>query len=299
MPKILVTGSNGFIGKHVVRLAKERGYEVVTFDLKEHDILDLKRLKQSIRGCDAVIHLAAIVTHQKEFGSGLYNNYQTNVTGFLNVIELTYQEDIKKFVYASSSAVYGRFGHLSRPFKEDMKIIYSDEENHYAKTKMVNEMIAASYHDQFGLTTIGVRVMNAYGPGELEKGDAACAIGHMIQTKFDKKTIEIYGDGNQAKDFIYITDCANMFLDLLGKAPDGVYNVGTGISTNFNTLAGIVGGKAVHVPNPHKYYPLLVVADTRKTFDIIGKRSLISVKEGIAKTIQYYQKIGWTKPKQR
>jgi nucleoside-diphosphate-sugar epimerase len=297
MPKILVTGSSGFIGQHIVRLAKERGYDVVTFDLKDHNILDLNSLKSAMQGCDAVIHLAAVVVDQKKFGSELYNGYQTNVVGFLNVIELAHQQGIKKFLYASSGAVYGRFGHISKPFSEDMKIAYSSERNHYGKTKMADEMIAASYHDEYEIITIGVRPFSVYGPGELEKGDKACAVGHMIQAKFDKKPIEIYGNGAQAKDFIFVTDAANIFLDLLEKGVDGVYNCATGKVTDFNTLAKIVGGKSVHVPNPHSYYVLLYHANMQKTFDTIGRRPLISVRDGVGMTIDYYKKLRWAKPK--
>jgi nucleoside-diphosphate-sugar epimerase len=290
MSKILVTGSSGFIGKYVVSRARELGHEVVEFDTKgNRDILDRDKIRVAIKGCDSVIHLAAVVGNQNQLQSELDRIYQINVLGFLNVIELAREEGIKRFLYASSCAVYGRYGHLIGPFKEDMDISYSKEENHYGKTKMINEMIAASFHDAIGMETIGIRIMNAYGIGELEKGGGGCVISYLVKQHLSGKTIEMFDNGAQRRDFIYVTDCVEIILDLLAKAPNGVYNIGTGIATSIKGLAAIVGGDVVNKPNPNSYYPLLVQADMTKTFAVIGKRPLISVKDGIAKTIEYYR----------
>ena len=269
----MITGLSGLIGKHLVEQAKERGHEVVEFDIKNGlDILNKEQIAQAINGCSAVIHLAAAVAPQKQFGLELSNNYQVNIAGFLNVIEAAREHGINKFVYASSSAVYGRFGNADGPFREDARIDYTKEENYYGKTKMVNEMIAASYHDAFGMNCIGLRIISAFGAGDLERNDGGPIIAHFIKQHLDGKPLEVFGDGSTARDYIHVIDCANMALDLLDNAPSNVYNIASGKVVTVNEITEVLGGEVIHKPNPNSYAYPVVQADMTRTFKAIGER---------------------------
>ncbi|MDE1865068.1 MAG: NAD(P)-dependent oxidoreductase [Candidatus Micrarchaeota archaeon] len=303
--RVFITGSSGFVGKEITSQLKRNGHFVVGLDRnepvdisKKPDLFIKKDIKdvvsKDVEGCEYIIHLAAECTPQRVFEKDLYGNYTSNITAFLELMEIAHRLKVKKFVYASSSAVYGRYYHRLETgtnkvmMTEEDRVFYGEEQNHYGKSKMVNEIIAQSYHDAYGMTNIGIRIMNAFGEGEMEKGGSACAPTQMILQKRAGKTIEIYGDGKQAKDFIYITDCASIIIRLMEKADDGVYNVGTGIATNFNRLAELVGGESKHVKNPNSYYPLLTRGGMKKTLKAIGDYKFISVEEGIERAKKYY-----------
>ena len=290
MAKILITGSSGFVGRNLVALAKEQGHIVINYDLTNHqDILNCEQLHWAMKGCDLVIHLAAQVAPQKQFSQGLNYNYQVNITGFLNVIEAARQEGIKKFVYASSSAVYGRLGDKNEGFREDMAIDYTREPNYYGKSKMINEMIAQSYNEAYGMETIGFRLISAYGPGDMERADGGSIIAHLLKDHLETGTLELFGNGSTARDFLYITDCCKMILDLADKADNGVYNIGSGNATTVKQIAELLGSKITYKENPNSYVYPVVTANMSKTFGSIGHRALTPIEEGINRMLDYYK----------
>ncbi len=290
---ILVTGCSGFIGRHAVSYALKNGYRVVGLDIKPIDIKDkdLRFIKGSVtdrevvekaaRGCDYIIHLAA-ATSLPDFQYNLYRDYGINVMGFLNVIEAARKNKCKKFVYASSSAVY------LNGYSEDTAIDINALRNHYGKSKLIDDAIAESYIDASKLSVVGLRFFNVYGPGELVKLRPSPITQFTVSKKKDD-TITLFGDGKQAKDFVHINDVIKITFKLMkSKKSSGVYNVGTGIATSFITLARLMKPKKIiYTKNPYvSSYIYYLKADTTKLIKEIGKYHFITVKKGVSRLLK-------------
>lgn len=283
--KLLVTGSAGFVGSNVCKEALKQGYSVVGFDIKKTavdgvesiigTITDKSLVEKTMRGVDVVINLAAI-TSNVEFEKSMYSCYNVNVNGFLNLIESAKNNSVKKFAYASSSAVY-----LDK-FSEETIIDISKQKNHYAKSKLMNELIARSYSDAYGLDTLGFRFFNVYGHGENEKGDYASIISIFIKAKRENRPLIIYGDGKQARDFVNVSDVAKIVIKLIEKSSYPLYNIGTGVATSYGDIADFIDKNLKrYVPNPLSSYQYLTRADTSRLISTIGEYRFKPIKESV------------------
>lgn len=290
--KILITGCSGFIGRHAVSYALSHGYSVVGFDVNppglrdrkfsfvKGSINDRKVVATAARGCSYVLHLAA-ATSLPDFRRDLHANYSVNVTGFLNVIDAARKAGCRKFAYASSSAVY------LDEYGEDSVIDVKRLRNHYGKSKLINEMLADSYTDAYGLKVVGMRYFNIYGPGE-EVKERSSPIAQFIMSKRKDDTITIFGDGKQAKDFTHIDDAIEITFRLIHDPKStGVYNVGTGVATSFNRIAHLINPKRItYTKNPYlSSYIFYLKADTRRLFRSVGRYKFITVEEGISRLL--------------
>lgn len=282
---LLITGAAGFIGRNIASEAVALGYKVTGLDAAgdklegaeffRGDIRDKELVAKLAKGKDYVIHLAAI-TSNIEFEKDPSRCYDINVNGFLNVIDAAARSKCKKFVYASSASVY------SESFSEETVIDIKKQKNHYAKTKLINEMIADSYHNVRKLETIGLRYFNVYGQEENSKGDYASIISRFVQLDREGKQLEIYGDGQQSRDFVYVKDIAKITLGFLEKGGEGVYNVGTGKSTSFNEIARLINkDKIVYAKNPLTSYQLYTRADNSKLLGLFKGYKFTEIKEGV------------------
>ena len=289
MEKVFITGISGFVGHTIAERAIALGYNVSGIDregskvagarIEKADIRDKEAMLKLTKSVDYVIHVAAI-TSNLEFEKRMNVCYDVNVNGFNSIISAAYENGCKRFVYASSSAVY------KDAFSETAPLDIHGSNNHYAKTKMINEMIGESYNDLGLLDTVGTRYFNIYGPGENRKGNYASIISLYLNMVLEKKPITIYGDGKQARDLIYVGDVAEITLRLLKKGKKGVYNVGTGKATSYNEIADMISSNKVHVDNPLSTYQLLTKADTAKLLGAIGNYDFKDVKEGVREMIK-------------
>jgi len=282
--KLLITGSAGFIGSHAVKAALARGWEVDSLDIRARpprhaDVRLLTRME-----CDVVLHLAAYSSNAG-FADNLADNYACNVMGTWNVLRLAAQSGAR-VVYASSSAVYGRNSDGTMSDSEfdllDLQLINS----HYAKSKLINEMMAASYQTA-GVNCLGLRIFNAYGAGdELKPPGKQAPPTWMHIAKERGEPIVIYGDGTQAKDFIHVSDVVEIIMRLIESDATGIVNVGTGVATSFNDLAAMIGGDKYLVnnrpiPDPASYQHF-TRADTTRLLSIIRPYEFKSIEEGLA-----------------
>ena len=285
---LLVTGSSGFIGSHVAKEALKCGYSVKGLDLKENDnaaiefvkgdIRDKSAVSKAMEGADFVIHLAA-VTSVVEFEKNPMECFDINVNGFLNVLSSACDKGVKKIVYASSAAVY-----TGEHFSDTMPLDYSRQHNPYAQSKMMNEMHADYFHHSKGLNSVGLRFFNVFGEGENEKGQYASIATQFIKSKERGEPLIVYGDGSQARDFVYVNDAAKITLMLLEKGNSGVYNVGTGKAVSYKNIGEMIDKDSIkYVENPLKAYQYLTEADTSKLLEVIGDYKFINLSEWIAK----------------
>jgi nucleoside-diphosphate-sugar epimerase len=290
---LLVTGAAGFIGRHIAQEALRRGYRVTGVDrVQSHvegmefikaDIRDKDRMMQCVRGQDRVIHLAAI-TSNVEFIRNFRDCYDTNATGFLNVLDAAARNGCRRLVYASSAAVY------IDGFSEDTIIDLRKQGNHYAKTKIMNEMIARSYSDTQEMNITGLRYFNVYGSGENAKGDYASIMTIFLRARRRGEPLVVYGDGRQARDLINVADATQVTLELLERGSDHVYNVGTGVATAYTTIAEMIDRNAIcYVPNPLTSYQYYTRAETTRLRAVLGDYEFTGLAKGMKAMAERWQ----------
>ena len=297
--KLLITGSSGFLGTWCSAYAQARGWDVIGLDFRlpdpedltpkfTHLLFDVTKsswLKDSMAGCDYMLHLAAW-SSLDGFQDHLHANYTNNVYGFLSVIEAARLAGVKKFVYASSSAIYG-WKWENRYNREDDAIDPLELTSHYGKSKLMNEMLADSYA-QIGMSVLGLRYFNVYGPGDEKKNGRCAPMQHFFNSREQGQPIMIYGDGHQAKDFIWIDDAVEATFKLMESDVTGICNVGTGIATDFNALAEMVapGHSIMRKPYPASGYQYFTRADTTKLRAVIGQEyEFLPVSLGVKKLV--------------
>jgi nucleoside-diphosphate-sugar epimerase len=282
---LLITGVSGFIGRHVAQEALRRGYRVTGVDRTERrqddiefvraDIRDKDRMLEVMRGKEHVVHLAA-VTSNVEFVRNPEDCYDVNMNGFLSVLDAAARAGCERLAYASSAAVY------LDGFSEDTVIELARQSNHYAKSKIMNEMLAQSYADITSMRTVGLRFFNVYGNGENDKGDYASIITIFLRARRRGEPLVIYGDGNQARDLVNVADAARVTMDLLERGSERVYNVGTGVANLYLAIAERIDRDAVaFVPNPLTSYQHYTRADTTRLRAALGDYQFLALEEGM------------------
>ncbi len=284
--KLFVTGCSGFIGRHAVKAALDRGWDVSGIDSRhesESRRMDVRLLTRL--DCDVVLHLAAFASNAG-FAAGMAENYAANVMGTWNVLRLAAQSGAR-VVYASSSAVYGggRW-RLAEPYsddEEDDAIDLDDLTSHYAKSNLMKELMAESFRS-IGLSTLGLRIFNAYGRGDELKPLGRQAPPTWMRAAKDRgEPMVIFGDGTQAKDFIHVSDVVECIMRLIEAEAEGIVNIGTGVATSFNALAYLlcVGNRAYRpVPDPASYQ-YFTRADTTRLLSLIGTYEFKRIEDGL------------------
>jgi UDP-glucose 4-epimerase len=255
--KILVIGGAGFIGSFVVsELLKTKVGEIIIYDNfargKESnvsdnlqdprceiypnggDVRDVDILNDAMQGCDAVIHLAAMwLLHCKDFPRTAFH---VNIEGTFNVLEACVKNKIKRLVYSSSASVYGDASEV--PMTEEHPF---NNKNFYGATKIAGEAMCRAYYDRYGLSYVGLRYMNVYGPHQDQTAAYTGVIPIMLNKIDANEAPTINGDGTQAYDFIDVEDVARCnVLSLKSEVADEFYNVGTGVQTSIKELCDTI-----------------------------------------------------------
>ncbi len=262
---VLVTGGAGFIGSNLVDALLKAGAKKVrvldnlstghrsnlidaerhtNFDFVQGDIRSLKTCEQACKGINMVFHEAALVSVPKSMQDPILNN-DINITGTLNMLIAAATAGVERFVYASSAAVYGADPEI--PKKESMQCHYPSP---YALSKGVDEDYAGlwAYNVELGhgMTCIGLRYFNVYGPRQDPKSPYSGVISIFADRVANLQDITIFGDGSQTRDFVFIADVvrANLLAGLYGleTGKSRVYNVGTGKSVTLLELLAVIEG---------------------------------------------------------
>lgn len=255
---ILITGAAGFIGANLCEYMLAKGYIVIGLDnfatghaynlneFKEHpnfsfiegDIRDLMTCLKATENVDYVLHQAALGSVPRSLNDPITSN-EVNVSGFLNMLEASKQNQIKRFVYAASSSTYG-----------DSKALPKVEENigkplsPYAITKYVNELYAEIYSNTYGLETIGLRYFNVFGRRQDPNGAYAAVIPKFVGQFLKGETPVINGDGTFSRDFTYIDNVIQMNeLAMTTSNPEAinqVYNTAVGDRISIGEMADLI-----------------------------------------------------------
>ncbi len=255
--KFLVIGGAGFIGSHVVaELLKHDVKEVIVFDnyargkssnLREQlqdprcsifpdggDIREVDVLNKAVSQVDGVFHLAAMwLLHCKDYPRTAFD---VNIQGTFNVLEACVNNNVERLVYSSSASVYGDA--LEVPMTEEHPF---NNRNFYGATKIAGEAMARAFHDRYGLSYVGLRYMNVYGPHQDQTAAYTGVIPIMLNKIDANEAPTINGDGTQAYDFVTVQDTARCnILAMQAEVNDEFYNVGTGVQTSIKELCDLI-----------------------------------------------------------
>ena len=300
--KILVTGGAGFIGSHLVDRLMKEGYEIVVLDnffsgkienIKHHlesgtfylvkgDVRSSDNVKEAIKNVDAVFHLAAIVSVPLSIQNPLLAN-DVNARGTLNLLEASLKAHVKRFIYASSCAVYGEVDCL--PIDERCQ---TNPISPYSVSKLAAEYYCKVFYENYGLNSLCLRYFNVYG--RRQAGDSySGVITQFISRLKQRKPPIIYGDGQQTRDFVHVKDIieANMLALNRQQGFGEVINVGTGKRTTINQLAEVLlrlSGRSELKPKyvaPRKGDIRNSCADINKAKKALGYEPKVMLKKGL------------------
>jgi len=295
MAKYLVTGGDGFIGTNIVIQLLELGHSVRVIDnyaggkmenriqdgaeYFEGDIRSMEDLNKAMDGIDGVFHLAALprmslsIEHPEETN-------EVNITGTLKVLIAARDNNVKRIVYSASSSAYGGTED-KEPINEERK---SNPKSPYALQKYVGEQYTRLFSELYGLEGVSLRYFNVYGSYMNPEGDYALVVGKFLKQAKEGKPLTICGDGEYYRDYTHVSDVARANILAMTKDTVGsgeVINIGNGNPQSVNTLAKLIGGETVNVPDrpgdmrrSH--------ADNTKAKELLDWEPTVKFEDGIA-----------------
>ena len=309
--KALVTGGAGFIGSHIVDRLLEDGLDVSVLDdlstgnkrnIERHivsrsisfieaDIRDSTAVRKAVKDVDVVFHEAALVSVTRSVEDPLRTN-DVNVTGTLNLLEASCEMGVKRFIYASSSSVYGESQTL--PKKETMKTLPISP---YATSKLAAENYCQVFYHVKDLETVCLRYFNVYGPRQTS-GPYSGVITNFINRVLNGEPPIIYGDGKQTRDFTNVEDVveANVLASKSKSAIGEVFNIATGKQMSINQLVQ----KTLKIMDKENLKPRHVsprsgdirhsYADIGKAEKILGYKPTVKIENGLHSLVKWWKK---------
>ena len=292
----LVTGGAGFIGSHLVDYLLKEDCKVTVIDnfssgridnLAQHkknkdlrivnaDVADFNKIKKYFNGIDYVFHLAALADIVPSIKNPL-SYHHSNVEGTISVLEASRINNVKRFVYAASSSCYGIPDKYPTPETASTNPQYP-----YALTKYLAEQYVMHWNKIYGLPSLSLRMFNVYGPRSRTSGAYGAVFGVFLAQKISEKPFTIVGDGNQTRDFVFVSDVVKAyFLSAKSNLKGEIFNVGSGENQSINKLANLLGGeKKIYIPK-RPGEPDKSLADITQIKKEIGWQPKISLEEGV------------------
>jgi len=307
--RFLVTGGAGFIGSHLVERLLADGHDVRVLDdfstgsldnlafagrdpalqLIRGDVRDLACVEAAAAGVDVIFHQAAMRSVPRSVADPLGAN-DHNVTGTLHVFESARRHGVRRVVYASSSSVYGDGPELPKREEQTPAPI-----SPYAASKLTGEVYASVWNRLYGLSTVGLRYFNVFGPRQDPESEYAAVIPKFILAAFADAPLPIYGDGEQSRDFTYVDNVvqANVLAADAPTASGHVFNVGCGDRVS---LLDIVAKLERRLERPlQRRHSAARAADVRHTLAdvekarrILGYAPAVGFDEGLRRTVEYF-----------
>jgi len=305
--KVLVTGGGGFVGSHTVDRLLADGHDVRVLDnfatgrrenllevrsdveLVEGDIQSYERVSNAVRGCEIVIHEAALPSVPRSVQDPLTSN-ATNVIGTLNVLLASRDAGVKRVVYASSSSVYG-----ANPELPKHEALLPQPISPYAVAKLAGEGFCRSFSEVFGLETVALRYFNVFGPRQDPLSQYAAVIPNFVTALMNGRPPRVFGDGEQSRDFTYVGNVVEGNVRAMHAEGVGgrVFNVAAGRRTSLNALLGILerlSGRQVEpsYEDPRPGDVRHSQADVSAAERDLGFRPEISLEEGLRLTLDWF-----------
>lgn len=307
---VIVTGGAGFIGSHVVDAFLNKGFEVTVLDnfstgrpanldhvadkisLIECDLSINGAWEKEIESADYVVHLAALADIVPSIQTPK-SYYDSNVTGTFNVLSAAERGNVKKVVYSASSSCYGLAE--SYPTSETAPIM---SEYPYALTKRMGEELVMHWQKVYNLPCISLRFFNVYGTRSRTSGTYGAMFGVFLAQKLAGSPFTVVGDGNQTRDFTYVTDVADaVYTAAVSDVQGEIMNVGSGQTISVNKIVDLLGGEKTYIPK-RPGEPDCTFADIAKIQDLLSWSPKIDIAEGVQlvlDNIDYWQDaVVWT-----
>jgi UDP-N-acetylglucosamine 4-epimerase len=311
----LVTGGAGFIGAHIAEYLLKNGAKKVRvldnlvangtrenvkilqeypgFEFIEGDIRNADTCQQACTGIDYVSHQAALGSVPRSIKEPIYFN-EVNVGGFVNMLKAAVDNNIKQFVYASSSSVYG-----DEPSLPKIESRVGNCLSPYALTKKTNELYAQVFADVYGIKTIGFRYFNIFGPRQDPDGAYAAVIPLFVKGIMNNTPVYVNGDGEQTRDFTFVENAVQ--VNILGMLTDNkeavnkVYNVAVGENFSVNYLFDKCREHLNSNAQPVYREPRAgdirnSLADISAANKLLGYKPVRRFEEGLTDTIEYFIK---------
>ena len=293
--RAVVTGGAGFIGSHLVDALVRRGDEVTAVDnlstgREEHLNPDARLVRADLarddlaaafRGAEAVFHTAALARVPRSIEDPV-GTHEANVTATLRALKAAADAGVRRFVYSSSSSVYGDQETL--PLVEEMA---PNPLNPYACQKYMGELYARNVARVYGLHTVSLRYFNVYGPRQAEQGAYRLVIAIFLDQRRRGLPLTIDGDGEQTRDFTHVSDVvrANILAATSeAVAPGEVVNVGAGRQVSVNEIARLIGGPVEHRA-PRGFDERFKQASTEKARRVLGWGPRVRFEDGLAELL--------------
>lgn len=312
--KVLITGGAGFIGSNLAHALLREGAEVTIVDamlpLYGGNMFNLKGIQDAIEFVQGDIRDEALMRKLVAHKDIIYNfaaqvsyidskeqpflDLDINGKGHLTVLEAVREvAPHARVLFASSRMVYGKI--LTTPVGENHP---TEPLSLYGIHKLLGEKYCRYYADTFGVHTVAIRIPNPYGPRQQMKHNKYSIVGWFVRQAMEDKTIEIFGDGSQERDYLYINDIVDAFMRLTEHGQAGeVYNIGTHERVRFVDMVDAVirevgSGHKQHVPWPENYEKNETgnyIADTGKIETATHWKPHILIKDGVREMVQYYK----------
>lgn len=309
--KALVTGGAGFIGSHISQTLIQRGAKVIALDnlslgqrhnldwanradleFVEGDVTDETLIRQLVTGCDWVFHEAAMPSVPRSVQDPLGSNFH-NTDGTLRMLVAARDAGVKRFLFASSSAIYGD---QDAPSKHEQ--LPPSPLSPYALQKYAGERYCQLFQQLYGLPTVALRYFNVYGPRQAFDSPYSGVIAKFCTAMLKGETPVIYGDGLQSRDFTYIDNVVQANL-VAAEAPaekvaGGVFNAATGHSVTLLDLVQDLNDLTGQSIKP-RFEPGRTgdvrssLADNSAAEKAFGYKATVTWKEGLAKTLDFYR----------
>lgn len=305
----LITGGAGFVGYHLASRLRQSGHRVRVLDnlsaagsreravrlgvdgveVRELDVRSSQALSRAAKGSAKIYHLAALSSVPKSFENPKLD-FQINVAGTVSILEVARRLDAK-VVFTSSSTVYGVAKIVPTPEGHPALPI-----SFYGLSKHAAEQYCQAYHETYGLPVVSLRLFNVYGPGAL----TGVSYDFLRKLQTDNARLEVIGSGDQSKDFVYVDDTVEALVKAMERnvADGNIYNIGSGERTNVVSLAKLIlnllglEGETRIVLGRIEDWPGDVTfthADISGARRDLGWVPKVSLRDGIAKTIAWYQ----------
>jgi len=305
----LITGGAGFIGSNMVRFLLDKGQKVRVLDnfetgkrenltevagrieLIEGDIRDIDTVHRAAVGADVVYHLAALGSVPRSVEDPAAS-HDVNVNGIVNMLIASRDARVKRFVFSSSSSVYGQSKVL--PQHEGLPLMPISP---YGATKAAGEIYCRAFYETYGLQTISLRYYNVFGPRQDPTSQYAAAIPLFVSALMRDKSPTIFDDGEQSRGFTYIDNVmqANWLAANAKETQGEAVNISTKNAVTVNTVVNVIKKllgkeniKPVYAP-PRPGDIKQSLADVKRAKEIIGYEPFISFEEGITKAINWYK----------
>jgi UDP-glucose 4-epimerase len=315
MPLYLVTGGAGFIGSALVRRLLERGDQVRVVDnfstglrgnlaevldgieLLEGDLADRPVAQRAVAGVAYVLHQAALPSVPRSIEDPISSN-RANVTATLNLLVAARDVGVKRFVYASSSSVYGDTEVL--PKVETMR---ENPISPYALTKLTGEKYCVIFHRTYGLPTVCLRYFNVFGPRQNPDSPYSGVISRFVSAALEGRRPTIHGDGEQSRDFTYVENAvqANLLACSSEDVSGNVFNVGSGERSSLNDVLRVLSAITGRSLDPEYVAPRPgdvrhSLADIERARRLLGYEVKVRFEEGLRQTVSWFQAVRAASP---